>query len=293
MKTRLSLFVGALLCLPFIGLLLTGGQWNELQAFTPGPTPLLAMTLTGLFLLIYIALIHLWLTQRTGNNLFKLQRNYFLGSALAGLVLGWLLVYLNHYAPSWMGQGEWNTFGIILASFLFTALLPAVLITRALLGSFTWVLKNLMRKFALPALAPASNTLLLISATLLGLLGSSAWTTQLFWLTWTTPLLLLLALQLLWHESTIFSGLNSGDWSRVVCAALSGLLVSNLAYGVFQLTGGHLLTLLPHAFFNQLGFALYGLLSLQLGDVIAEFWRGKTRTTSSHKKKFPIPVVAK
>lgn len=293
MKTRLGLFVGALLCLPFIGLLLTDGQWNELQAFTLTATPLLAIALTGLLLLIYTALVHLWLTQRTGNNLFKLQRNYFLTSALASLVLNWLLVYLNHYSASWMGQGEWSLLGIALTSFLFATLLPAALITRALLGSFAWVLKKLTRKFALPALAPTSSALLLIPAALLGLLGSSAWATQLFWLTWAAPLLLLLALQLLWHESTIFAGLNAGDWSRVVCAALSGLLVGNLAYGVFQLTGGNLLTLLPHTLFNQLGFILYGLLSLQLGDVIAEFWRGKTRTLPSRKKNFPIPVVVK
>jgi hypothetical protein len=49
-----------------------------------------------------------------------------------------------------------------------------------------------------------------------------------------------------------------------------------------------------NALYAQVGFALFGLLCLQLGDVIAENWRGKSRTAMySQKKKFPIPVVVK
>lgn len=293
MKTRLVFFVCALLCLPYLGLLLTGGEWNELRPFTLYTSPLPSLALTALLLLLYTTLLHAWLTLRTGNNLFKLQRNYFFASALASLILGWLLVFLNHFSASWLGQWGWDAASIALSSLLFAALLPAVLITRALLGSFAWVLKKLTRQFSLPMLDADTSAFILIPAAVLGLLGSSAWATQLFWLTWAAPLLLLLALQLLWHESTVFAGLRAGDWSRVVCAGISGLLVGNLALGVFQFTGGQLLTLLPHVLFNQFGFVLYGLLGLQLGDVIAEFWRGKTRPVPSHKKKFPIPVVVK
>ncbi len=293
MKTRLAFFVCAMLCLPYLGLLLTGGEWNELRIFTQSTSARAALALTTLLLLLYTALLHAWLTLRTGNNLFKLQRNYYFASALASLILGWLLVFLNHFSASWLGQWEWDSTSIALSSLLFAALLPAVLITRALLGSFAWVIKNLTRQFSLPTLSANSSALILIFAALLGLFGSSAWATQLFWLIWAAPLLLLLALQLLWHESTVFTGLHTGDWSRVVCAGISGLLVGNLALGVFQFTGGQLLTLLPHVLFNQFGFVLYGLLGLQLGDVIAEFWRGKTRPLPSHKKKFPIPVVVK
>jgi hypothetical protein len=48
---------------------------------------------------------------------------------------------------------------------------------------------------------------------------------------------------------------------------------------------------LPNAAFAQLGYALFGLLSLQLGDVIAEHWRGRPRGEVFKRKSFPIRVV--
>jgi len=39
---------------------------------------------------------------------------------------------------------------------------------------------------------------------------------------------------------------------------------------------------------------LFGLLCLQLGDVIAENWRGRKRAgLFQQKKKFPIPVIVR
>jgi hypothetical protein len=74
---------------------------------------------------------------------------------------------------------------------------------------------------------------------------------------------------------------------------LSGLVAGNLAVVVFKSAGGTLIVQLPNVAFAQLGYVLFGLLCLQLGDVIAEFWRGKTRATVLKKKPFPIPVVVK
>ena len=120
------------------------------------------------------------------------------------------------------------------------------------------------------------------------LLGGAA--LQHAWLLWMSPLLLLLALQLLWHESTIFDVLREGDWGRLVCAALSGLIVGNLGVAIYGAAGGMTENNLLSA---QSGYLLFGLLCLQLGDVIAEQWRGKTRAQVFKKKPFPIPVVKK
>jgi hypothetical protein len=123
----------------------------------------------------------------------------------------------------------------------------------------------------------------------MGLLAGVAWPAQLFWLFWVAPLLLLVALQLLWHESTVFSALKSGDWGRVVCASLAGMAVGNLAVISYQAAGGSMVINLPSPLLAQLGYALFGLLCLQLGDIIAENWRGKQRP--GKKRKFPIPVI--
>jgi hypothetical protein len=128
----------------------------------------------------------------------------------------------------------------------------------------------------------------------LGLLGGAAWPAGLSGLLWVAPLLLLVALQQLWHEDTIFSGLKSGDWGRVICAALAGVITCNLAVITYQTNGGGLEINLPNPLLEQLGFAVFGLLCLQLGDVVAVNWRGKKRNAQfRQKKKFPIPVIVK
>jgi len=293
MKTRLAIFAATLLLLPYIGMLLSGGQWEELShpAITPAVATPLFVTLIAL--LCYTLLCNLLVAQRSGNNPFKLQRNYFFAVAIASGALGWLLVYLNHFSSSWLTEDTFDIAGTMMQTLLFALLAPAVLSTRALLGSFGALLKYLSRALTLPAPAGDTAAFVLAPLALLGLVGGAAWPASLFWLLWSAPLLLLVTLQLLWHESTIFSGLARGDWGRVVCAALSGLVVGNLAISVYVSAGGSLILQLPNATFAQLGYAILGLLCLQLGDVIAENWRGKTRAQVFKKKAFPIPVVVK
>ncbi|MDO8310715.1 MAG: hypothetical protein Q7T25_02120 [Sideroxyarcus sp.] len=293
MKTRLALFISTLLLLPFAGLLLSGGQWDELAVSGTASASLTPTVLTLLAVLCLTLLTNFWVTSRSGNNPFKLQRDYFLAMAAVGCGLGWLLSYLNHYAASWLAAGALDAPGIVMQSLLFALLVPAVLSTRALLGSFGNLLKHLSRTLSFPAPANDTTAFILAPLALLGLVGGAAWPAQLFWLLWAAPLLLLIALQLLWHESSIFSGVARGDWGRIVCAALSGLAVGNLAVFVFESAGGTLIMQLPNATFAQLGYVLFGLLCLQLGDIIAELWRGKTRAEVFPKKPFPISVVVK
>ena len=292
MKTRLGVFISATLLLPLTGYLLSGHEWNELPVGAQSAADnIAALPATVLMLLGYALLVNRLVRLRTGNSPFDMQRNYFLAMAIASAVLGWLIFYLNLFAASWLAGTDYSALQIMLHTVLFALLAPSILITRALLGSFTGLLKRLARGPALPAPAPETPVFILIPLAALGLLGGAVWSAQLFWLLWAAPLLLLVALQLLWHESTIFSGLKSGDWGRVVCAMLSGLIVGNFTTVGYQVTGGNLTTNLPSPLFVQFGYILLGLLCLQLGDVIAENWRVKKRGNVFKKKKFPIPVI--
>lgn len=291
MKTRLSIFVSALLLLPYMGLLLSDGEFNE--SALPLDTNLMPLIACVSVILLLALMGNYWGASRNGNNLLRLQRNYYLAMALTSGVMGWLLVYLNLYTRSWLDTGDSSIASTLIQSLLFATLAPAILSIRALIGSFASLLKLLSRNFAVPSPAHDTTAFILISLALIGLLGGVAWPEILFWLFWLSPLLLLIALQLLWHESSIFAGLATGDWSRIVTAAISGLIVCNAALTTFELAGGSLLIELPNLAFQQLGFALFGLICLQLGDVIAEAWRGKTRAQVSKKKTFPIPVVVK
>lgn len=300
MKTRLGIFIFSLVLLPLAGLLLSGKEWSELPAGTSAVgTPdaaenVAAILLTTLLLLGYVLLTNHMIKRRTGNSPMNIQRDYFVWMAAASAMLGWLLAYLNLFAASWPTEQGSPARQLLLYTPLFALLAPAVLGTRALLGAFPGLLKTLARGIPLPAPGDETLALGLVPAAALGLLGGGVWPAQLFWLLWIAPLLLLVALQLLWHESTIFSGLKSGDWGRVICAALAGIIVGNFSAISYQVGGGNLVSNLPNPLFAQLGYAVFGLLCLQLGDVVAENWRGKKRgRLFQQKKEFPIPVVVK
>ncbi|MBK9160892.1 MAG: hypothetical protein IPM27_04930 [Nitrosomonadales bacterium] len=291
MKTRLGIFVLTLLLLPPAGLFLGGAEWSDLDTGTSSEKISIGPTITCIFMLIsYLLLINKLVKITTGNSPLAMQLKYHLALGAAGIVLGWLLVYLNLFAANWSTAQRGSE---VLFSILFALLAPAVSITRALLGSLRGWLKYLARGIPLPVIGNEPLAFGLIPVAALGLLGGAAWPAYLFWLMWLSPLLLLLALQLLWHESTLFSGLRSGDWGRLICTALAGLIVGNLSVYTYQAAGGSLIGNLTNPLFPQLGYVLFGLLCLQLGDVIAEQWRGKPRGEVFKKKPFPIPVVSR
>jgi hypothetical protein len=290
MLTRLVLFVALSLALPLAGSLLSGSEvvWHFSELAAQSLQPLLISL--GAVLALFIAV------ELGGNrqrSLLKLQRSYLMALSVAGAVCGWLLLYLNRYAESWLVPAALDITGMLILNALFALLLPTVLGLRTLLASLPGLLQRLARLPAMPSLSASHTVNVLAPLALLGLLGGAAWPEYLFWLMWLAPLLLLIALQALWHERSIFAELATGDWGRVLCAALSGIVVCNVAVMAFRFGGGTLIVQVPNAAFAQLGYALFGLLSLQLGDVIAEYWRGKTRGEVFKRKSFPIPVVSK
>lgn len=290
MLIRLTIFICLTLALPLAGHLLSDGDamWNLSELATQPLQPLLAALIA--ILLLFIAIEFGGNRQR---SLLKLQRRYFIALSIAGAASGWLLSYLNRYAESWLLPAALDIAGMLIMTALFALLLPTVLGLRTLLASLPGLLQRLARLPAMPALSANHTVNVLAPLALLGLIGGAAWPEFLFWLMWLAPLLLLIALQALWHERSIFAELVTGDWGRVLCAALSGIIVCNVAMLAFLLGGGTLIVQVPNAVFAQLGYALFGLLCLQLGDVIAEYWRGKTRGEVFPRKTFPIPVVSK
>lgn len=292
MKTRLAIYVLVLLLLPLAGLWLGGGGGSEATGSMAEMVNMPAVLLTTLLSAGYILFVNHLIRLLTGNSPLGLQRNYFLWVGAAGAILVWLLVYLNWFVASWPVQTENPVMQFLLYSPLFATLVPAVLVTRALLGTSGNLLKWLSRGPSLSAPGAETTVAILLPLAGLGLAGGVAWPDSLFWLLWIAPLLLLVAMQLLWGEGTIFSGLKSGDWGRVICAALAGVIVGNFVLLAYQYNGGITASILPGPLFGQLGFAAFGLLCLQLGDVIAEGWRGKQRAAPV-RKKFPIPIVVR
>ena len=289
MLNRLVIFAIALLLLPPIALTLAGQAWF---APTPVEGTVWLPTLLGILAVIAFGFLIDTLTfHRTGHSLLRSQRNYLLWSGVAGTVTGTLIAYLNLFAESWFTAGS-ETQALLLAAISGTVLLPVILISRLWLAGLPGLVRLSTRRFSLPALPPETAAILLLLLALTGLLGGTIWTDRLGWLFWLSPLLLLAALQLLWHESTVFSGLTQGDWSRLLLGAASGIVVGGLALAVYRFSGGSVY-LATGTWQLIAGLAVFGLLCLQIGDAVAENWRGKPRGEVFKKKPFPISVVSK
>lgn len=290
MRNRLTAFVVALLFLPPLALSLSGQEWDA-------PKPIAGSvwlpTLFGtLAVLAFGVLLDTLTFHRTGHSLLRSQRSYLLWNGVAGAVTCLLLAYLNLFAGTWLTPASSETAALLLAAICGTALLPAVSISRLWLAGLPGLVRLSTRKFALPVLPSETAAMLLLLATMTGLLGGTIWTGHLSWLFWLSPLLLLVALQLLWHESTVFSGLPQGDWSRVLLGAISGIVAGGIALAAYRLSGGAIY-LAEGTWQLIAGLAVFGLLCLQVGDVVAENWRGKSRGEVFKRKPFPIPIVTK
>jgi hypothetical protein len=289
MLNRLITFAVALLFLPPIALTLAGQAWF---APTPVEGTVWLPTFFGILAVLAFGMLLDTLTfHRTGHSLLRSQRNYLLWSGVAGTVTGTLIAYLNLFAESWFTAGS-ETQALLLAAFSGSVLLPVILISRLWLAGLPGVVRLSTRRFALPALPPEAAAILLVFVALSGLLGGTIWMDRLGWLFWLSPLLLLAALQLLWNESTIFSGLAQGDWSRVLLGTASGIVVCGFALAVYRFSGGSVY-LATGTWQLIAGLAVFGLLCLQIGDAVAEHWRGKPRGEVFKKKPFPISVVSK
>lgn len=286
MILRLAFFAAALLLLPPLALTLASLEWIA-PATIAGAVWLPAL-FTILALLAFALLLDTLTFRRTRHSLLRVQRIYLLWCGVAGAVIGLLLAYLNLFVGAWLSPAD-TAATLLLAALGGGLLLPAILITRLWLAGLLHLRK---RFFAVPNLPaePAAYSVLLLA--LGGLLCGTVWLNDLGWLFWLSPLLLLVALQLLWQENTVFSGLAQGDWSRVVLGAASGIAVGAVALAVYDTSGGALY-FAASAWQLLLSLAAFGLLCLQLGDVVAEHWRGKPRGEVFKKKPFPIPVVTK
>ena len=253
-----------------------------------------AVLLTTLLFSGYMLLIHHMIKLLTGNSLFQQHRDYFLWMSGVSSVLAWLLIFMNLFVASWAVQPENLVMQVLLYTPMFALLGPAVLLTRALLGTSNRLLKVLSQIISFPEIKPETLVYILIPLAAFGIAGGATWPEKLYWLFWASPLLLLSALQILWNEGTIFSGLPSGDWGRIMCAALAGIIVCNFVLAAYQCNGGIINSALHGSLFEQLGFAIFGLLCMQLGDIVAEKWRGTTRGKQFRKNsKFPIPVISR
>ena len=219
MKTRLGIYIFLLLAFPLAGLYLSGTEWSELEMrVLRGDANIVnppATLLTTLMMAGYLVFINHMNKLVNGNQPFKGQMNYVLGVAGGGAMLVWLLVYINLYVASWASQSGNPVMQGLLYTPLFAMLAPAVLFTRAFIAALPNVLKVTSSRHTFTPPSADKLAFVLLGLGTLFLLGAAAMPASYALLIWSAPLLLLMGLQLLWNESTVFSGLKTGDNGRI------------------------------------------------------------------------------
>jgi hypothetical protein len=242
-----------------------------------------------LFLAGLTAALNADLLRRTGSALPTTRPAYFAALFPGGLLLGWLIHYLNLFAQSWTYPalaGHGAAYTVLVHSPAYALLLPLLLTVRQWVGSHPPLLRRLTHGRPLSAPAVRHGAWLLVAFGALGLAGAGVWPDHAYPLTWLSPLLLALGLQRLAGRATPLDGVGRGDWSRVASTALAAIAIGLLdllwgalfggerAYALSVLQGPALLGL-PLPAFAQL--PVLGLTALWLADQINTPWRSRKR----------------
>ncbi|MEW6448161.1 MAG: hypothetical protein AB1426_08740 [Bacillota bacterium] len=174
----------------------------------------------------YILIINALTFRRTGKCLLTSRPGYFLGLFLLSALFWWYFEYLNRFVQNWYYVGI-QSFGplqyFLLATPPFATVLPAVLSTAEWIASYPFWGRPREGFIGLRVKKPraVAGAVLLLSAS--GLLGIGVWPSYLFPLLWLSPVTIILSLQVLLGEETIFSAVKTGDWRPVLIPALAGL----------------------------------------------------------------------
>ncbi|WP_428122251.1 hypothetical protein [Dissulfurimicrobium sp.] len=174
----------------------------------------------------YILVANAFTIRRAGHCLLTRRPGYLIALFPFSAFFWWYFEYLNRFVQNWhyVGIPPVGPLGyFLLATPPFATVLPAVSSTTEWMATFPF-LGRCRRGPRMPMLKHprllAWLTLLLAG---IGLTGIGVWPHYLFPLPWLAPLAIIIALQVLFGEETVFSKIKAGDWRPVLLPAAAGL----------------------------------------------------------------------
>ena len=252
--------------------------WNRFSFFQP----LQRYTFFPLWL-GYILAVNGLSCRRQGSCLLR-ARPRFVGTLFPmSALFWWYFEYLNRFVQNWyydMGPGPVSaTEYVVHATICFSTVLPAVLSTVELLGTFPC----LAVPFAAwhPVNPPCKKTIgwLLLAGSGLSLGLLAVFPDYLFPLVWIAPLLVIVGLQLATGRPTIFAGVARGDWRPVVLPALAALVCGffwemwnwqSLAHWQYSVPFVHHYQIFAMPLLGYAGYLPFGLECVAVTDLISE-----------------------
>ena len=172
----------------------------------------------------YILCVDALVLLRKGTSLLLRSPAAFAGMFLVSVPLWWVFEGINYFTQTWhyVGAEEYSPLlYVLVASWHFSIVVPAVLETAELVGSL-----GLVGRFQRGPVVPVSSRLL-VGAMVLGFLSLAAlllWPGYLFPATWISLFLLLDPLSCLRGRPSVLTALGRGDW-RLIVALGAGALI--------------------------------------------------------------------
>ncbi len=181
-------------------------------------------TFTPLWL-SYILVINAFCKRQTGRCMILDHTRLFLFLFPASAVFWWFFEYLNRFVQNWHYTGvHYDALEYFLyATLSFSTVLPAVLGTRDLMNTFSWVRPGSDNFKPFKSLHPKMSALSALAVSGIGLMCIGVWPDTLFSLLWISPLIIIVSLQTLMGEKHILSEMIAGHWSPVISSAVAAL----------------------------------------------------------------------
>jgi hypothetical protein len=229
----------------------------------------------------FILVVNALAFRRKGRCMMLDRPWFFLFLFPVSSAFWWFFEYLNRFVQNWYYLGvhfePWQYFWH--ATLCFSTVLPAVLGTRECILGSLWLERGfeefLPMRFPHPK-AAASVGLLLSGA---GLAGIGVWPDFLFPLIWISPLLIIVSLQTLMGEKTVFGNMMWGDWRVAVSSALAALICGwfwemwnyhSLAKWEYAVPLVHRYQLFEMPFLGYAGYLPFGLECAVIGGMLEE-----------------------
>ncbi len=266
----------------WLGAALLGSSWGVAWSWFPWSAGLRPYTFAPLWV-GYVLVVNALTYRRTGRAPMTGRPLYFLALFPLSALFWWYFEYLNRFVQNWhyLGvepSGPLNYFAT--ASLAFSTVLPAVLSTWNWLASLPGLGSGRAEFMPLRLRNKERLAWFALWIAAAGLAGIGVWPQYLFPLLWLSPLLILIGLQTLAGERTIFSEVRRGDWRPIFLPAIAAMMCgffwemwnyNSLAHWEYSIPFVDRFELFELPLLGYAGYLPFGLECLVVVDQIARF----------------------
>lgn len=265
----------------WLGVLLIAGAWVLAWTRFPWFAVFQPFTFTPLWL-GYIIVMNA-LTQRAIGTCMVVDRPRFILSLfLLSAAFWWFFEYLNRFVQNWyyVGIEDFSAWAYVFyATLAFATVLPAVASTVEWLTCSKQLRAAFRHGKPIGVPHPVATGWIVFAFACAGLMGIGVWPDYLFPLLWVSPLLIIVSVQAIVGEPTIFSTIQRGDWTPICLPALAGLQCGffwelwnwhSLAHWEYAIPYVHRFLIFEMPLLGYAGYLPFGLECMVIAAVVLE-----------------------